>query len=259
MSEAESDASQFPIESVVRTSLVVAVCGTAAIDFLHWHLNSRYEPYLGFGDSFMHAAITLSGFLYLVSFLYLLFYIVNHPLSRRIADFKTSISLALIVTLILEYIYMALFGDSEAIKVTSAPYTLMFPAYAGGVLPGLLLAGLAASTRRRPVAVFLTFSASLWIAGPFIIDTMFFGEGGARATGAFWQTPILSEVVRVYSMVFALGLFTSPFLILGGLVCLPILLKFRKSRDYNIPRFAVLFSTAFLGLQIMNWGGFIWD
>jgi hypothetical protein len=114
------------------------------------------------------------------------------------------------------------------------------------------------SSRGPPASVLGAVVSVLWILMPIAIDTMYVTQGGYRGPFSPFQFAVLGTTYDFLVMLVGLGFFLSllavPLIFLGG-----IYVAVRAPRSEKLCAVAVALSLLAFSVQIVNWGGFVWD
>ncbi len=199
-------------------------------------------------------AVFLSPSIYIAALAYLIFAAGQrttgvNPREQKIA----AIALIVFSAFVICQVFMLRGG------VGSATYSRVYPLFLSG-LPMAVLSFIVYFRRERShfsslvVAIMIVF----WVLCPVVIDTMYIEQGGYR--GAIWlhEIPVIGTTYHLVTYIVAIGMF-------GGFVMVPILLisspffLYRSLPGQRLNTAALLSSFIALGIQIVNWGGFVWD
>jgi len=234
-----------------------AVAFFVAADVLHWYLNSVYQPFTGRLDTVLHIFGGLGAVLYLVVAV-LIGYVLRRQVHDRFSSQIRPLAILLIALCVFEFVYMKSLGATQS---GSASYSQMFPMFVAGVAPGFLTYIVSAvSVSSRALFIILTTLALLWICGPFAIDAMNAVEGGARGTTNYVQNlPVVGVIYMILVWVFALALFPA-LVALIPLVIVGLFAVYRANGvDGKLATLSIFVSVLLLNINLVNWGGFIWD
>ena len=234
-----------------------AVAFFVAADVLHWILNSIYQPFTGRLDTVLHIFGGLGAPLYLVLAV-ATGYLWRGQVRGRFSSYIRPLSILLVAVCVFEFLYMRSLGVTES---GSASYMQMFPMFVAGVIPGLLTYIVSAvSVKSRAIFIVVTSLALLWVCGPLAIDAMNAVEGGARGTTNYIQNlPVVGVIYMLLIIAFALAMFPAVVTLIP-VVGVGLFAVYRgKGIDERLAYVSIFVSVLLLNINVVNWGGFIWD
>lgn len=233
--------------SVPRVALVAGLA--AALDLIARNSSAAWteSPITGLVISFSPAIYVA---------LFTLVALELHTLPPKVsASTMRSIAVGLCVCAILIIVQVFTRGRS----VGSAGYSSVLPLFVSGVpLAVLTFIVFFRSSRGPPASVLGAVVSVLWILMPIAIDTMYVTQGGYRGPFSPFQFAVLGTTYDFLVMLAGLGFFLSllavPLISLGG-----IYVAVRAPRSEKLCAVAVALSLLAFSVQIVNWGGFVWD
>lgn len=170
---------------------VVVVAAATAVAVLHSALNALYRPFTGRADDLMHAVGILTAPAWLVVAVIACWEFTG---LRILARFKVH-PLFLLAVVLSE----ALYAEGTPIRhVGASSYRPLFPDFFAGPAIGVL-AAIVASPAAPHVRIRLATTALLllWGSGGFLIDLIYWVEGGDRGTSWIWSAPLIGPALTV--------------------------------------------------------------
>lgn len=141
--------------------------------------------------------------------------------------------------------------------VGSAVYSEVFPLFVSGV-PFAALTFAIFFRRQRTLlsSVIVALVSVLWVFCPLALDTMYLMQRGYRGLMPLQELVVIGASYDFFVGFTALAFFASVFLI--PVVALVGMMVVARSKERLLSA-AVALSLLAFEVQVMNWGGFVWD
>jgi hypothetical protein len=141
--------------------------------------------------------------------------------------------------------------------VGSAVYSLVYPLFGSGIPFGALTLAIFFRIQRQLFSSMIVALVSvLWIVCPLAIDAMYMLQRGYRGLMPLQELAVIGSSYDFLVNFTAIAFFASVFLI--PVVALVGLVVVVRSKDKLLSTAVALSLLAFV-VQVMNWGGFVWD
>ncbi len=180
---------------------------------------------------------------------------LDGPCSRLSERLSNTLSVLLCVYLLV--VLIQVFTQEQA--VGSAVYSPVQPLYLSGVPAALLTVVVFFSFSKNSLAKALVATvAVLWVAMPIGIDYLYTQQGGYRGSVGDEQIAVLSTIYSFIKNASAFFLLLV-FVWAPGILAMAVYSIYRASRRDRLRMASVMFSIMALGVQFLNWGGFVFD